>query len=109
MLNSYSGGGRATANSSIKINAVTGNILKNYQKSFFKRFKLDSILSNQLFDEECPHLVKYSTDYYDNSYRSYQKEEKRPVVIIQMMMCGDIDVIAEIMWQDDFDELFRRE
>lgn len=110
MLNSYSKGGNASVNNSIKINAVTGNILKNYQKSFFKRFKLDSALAKQLFDENQPHLIKYTTEYYNNnSYQSYQKEEKRPVVIIQMMMCGDTDVIAEIMWQDDFDDLFRKD
>lgn len=106
MLNSYSSGGNASVNNSIKINAVTGNILKNYQKSFFKRFKLESKLATQLFDEEQPHLSKFTKEYYDNSYNSYMNEEKRPVVIIQMMMCGESEVLAEIMWKDDFDELF---
>lgn len=107
MLNSYSSGGNSSINSSIKINAVTGNILKNYQKSFFKRFKLDSEMAKQLFDEEQPHLSKYTYQYYDNdSYKGYKKEEKRPVVIIQMMMCGESEVLAEIMWQDDFDKMF---
>ncbi|WP_455717772.1 hypothetical protein [Anaerosporobacter sp.] len=105
MLNSYAAGGKANVNNSIKINAVNGNILKNYQKSFFKRFKLDSNLATQLFDEDLPHLSKYTMDYsYD--YRGYNKEEKRPVTIIQMMMCGESEVIAEIMWKDDFDAMF---
>lgn len=107
MLNSYSSGGSASVNSSIKINAVTGNILKNYRKSFFKRFKLESKLATQLFDEERPHLIKYTQKYYgDNDYKTYNSEEKRPVVIVQMMMCGESEVLAEIMWQDDFDAMF---
>jgi formyltetrahydrofolate hydrolase len=107
ILDSYSSS-RTNVSNSIKINAVTGNILKNYQKSFFKRFKLDSTMAKQLFDEELPHLSKYTTEYYNTqSYSSYQKEEKRPVVIVQMMICGESEVLAEIMWKDDFDELFK--
>ena len=108
MLNSYSSGGNASVNNSIKINAVNGNILKNYQKSFFKRFKLESKLATQLFDEEQPHLSKFIKKYYnDVGYgNSYTEEEKRPVVIIQMMMSGESEVLAEIMWKDDFDQIF---
>jgi hypothetical protein len=64
-------------------------------------------MATQLFDEEQPHLSKYSTKYYDSSdYHGYTEEEKRPVVIVQMMMCGESEVLAEIMWQDDFDRMF---
>lgn len=107
ILNSYSSGGSSSVRNSIEINAVSGNILKNYQKSFFKRFKLDGDLAKQLFDEDQPHLNKYTTQYSNNDYRGYQHTEKRPVVIIQMMMCGNCDVLAEIMWQEDFDEMFK--
>lgn len=63
-------------------------------------------MAKQLFDEEQPHLSKFTRQYYDNSSDSYMKEEKRPVVITQMMMCGESEVLAEIMWQDDFDKMF---
>ena len=33
----------------------------------------------------------------------------KPVIVLQMMMCGDMDVIAEIMLKEDFDELFKSE
>ena len=104
MLNSYS-----SANNSIKINAMTGNILKNYQKSFFKRFHLKSELAKQVLDEDQPHLSKTVTKYYgdrDDYEKGYKTTEKRPIVIIQMMICGEMDVIAEIMWKDDFDAMF---
>ncbi|MDF2505918.1 hypothetical protein [Clostridium sp.] len=108
MLNSYSSGGSSSVNNTIKINAVTDNILKNYQKSFFKRFKLDGDIAKSLFDEDQPHLSKYTTKYYDDNYGrdGYKSEEKRPVVIIQMMMCGESEVLAKIMWQDDFNKMF---
>ena len=109
MLNSYSSGGKAIVHNSIKVNAVTGNILKNYRRSFFKRFKLDSDLAKQLFDEQQPHLLKLKTKHWEDSSKrvhSYTEEEKQPVVIIQMMMCGESEVLAELMWQDDFDAMF---
>lgn len=103
--NTYVRGGNTSTN--IKVNAVSGNILKNYQKSFFKRFKLRGDLAAQLFDEEQPHLIKHTTKYSgDGDYRGYESKEKRPVVIIQMMMCGESEVLAEIMWKDDFDLMF---
>ena len=105
MLNSYSSSSIKT-NNLFKVNAVTGNMLKNFPKSFFKRFKLDGDMATQLFDEEQPHLSKFTREYYENSCDSYMKEEKRHVVIIQMMMSGESEVLAEIMWKDDFDELF---
>jgi len=95
MLNSYASGGSANVNNSIKINAVSGNILKNYQKSFFKRFFLNSQLATEVFDENDPHIMERNYPY-----------TKRPIVIIQMMVCGESEVIAEIMWKSDFDELF---
>lgn len=104
MLDSYSSS-KTNINNSIKINAVTGNILKNYQKSFFKRFKLDSQLAKELFDEDMPHLSRQVWNSGDD-YKGYYTTEKRPVVITQMMMCGETDVIAEIMWQDDFNKIF---
>lgn len=41
MFNTYYGGSM-TANASVKINAVTGAILKNHPKSWFERFNLKS-------------------------------------------------------------------
>jgi hypothetical protein len=107
VLNTYNSSNTYSSKNEVKINAVTGNILKNYQKSFFKRFKLESPVASGLFDEDQPYLSKYTKQYYSqNDYKGYNKEEKRPVVIIQMMMCGESEVLAEIMWQDDFDKLF---
>ena len=72
----------------LNINAVSGTILKNYRKSYFKRFHLQSEFAKGLL-------------------QSQAKDSREDVVVVQMMMCGDMDVIAEIMLKEDFDELFR--
>lgn len=77
-------------NTNIKINAVSGTITKNYQKSFFTRFQIDSTFSRHLL---C-----------DNA-----KIEDRKAVVIQCMCAGGKngnEIIAEVMWKDDFDAIF---
>ncbi len=69
------------------VNAVSGNITKTYPKSYFKRFHLKSTLAETLLSDE-PRCCR----------------EK--VQVIQMVICGDMEVIAEIMNQDDYNELF---
>lgn len=75
---------------SLNINAVNGTILKSYAKSFFVRFHLQSDLAKQLFGDN----PKYSCEY---------------VIVLQMMICGDMEVIAELIYKNDFEELFKSE
>ncbi len=83
MLNNYS---------KININAVSGSIAKNYIGSFFKRFNLKSSLAEGLFDTGQPYIMTLG--------------RPKPVVVIQIMICGDMEAMAEIMWKDDFDRVF---
>lgn len=85
----------ATSNNNLNINAITGTILKNYKESFFLRFHLESSLGKKV-------LNKYPKISETDS--SYSKD--KDVVVIQMMMCGDMTVIAELMWKEDFDKLY---
>ena len=39
--------------------------------------------------------------------KNYSGEE--PVVVLQVMLCGDGELLAEVMWKDDFDEIFKAE
>lgn len=71
----------------LNINAVSGTILKNYRKSYFKRFHLKSDFANCLL-------------------HSNPKDGCEDVVVVQMMICGDMEVIAELIYKKDFDELF---
>lgn len=88
----------------LNINAVNGTILKSYPKSFFKRFHLQSDFAKRILNEH-PMMDIHEKNGKAGSYFSNYK----PVVILQMMMCGDMDVIAEIMLKEDFDELFKSE
>ena len=62
-----------------KINAVSGAILKNHPKSWFERFHLKSPRSEELF-------------------KKYSK-----TIILQMVMCGDMEVMAELVDRKDYE------
>jgi hypothetical protein len=85
MIDSYS-----ISNTNIKVNAVSGTLVKNYQKSFFTRFQIDSPYSKSLL---C-----------DNA-----KIADKKAVVIQCMCAGGKngnEIIAEVMWKEDFDKMF---
>lgn len=94
MFNSYSYRGGDT---NIKVNAVSGTMVKNFAKSFFLRFEIGSRMENKLFDKE-PKLQRKHEDY--------DFDVDRPVVVIQSMIIGDKLMLAEVMWKEDFDAMF---
>lgn len=89
MFNSYQN------QQNIKINAVSGTIMKNYKDSFFKRFNLNSPLAKQILT----HYPKYEINQFMSE----------PIVVLQMMICGDMEVVAELMFKKDFDKLFEKD
>lgn len=89
MFNTYHAG-NTTQN--IKINAVTGAILKNHPKSWFERFHLTSPRAKELFQEGGHKFGKYS-----------DKAEKIGITILQMVLCGDMDVMAELVYTKDYE------
>lgn len=92
MFNTYRGG-----DTNIKVNAVSGTIVKNFAKSFFLRFSIGSSMEEKLFDKN-PRLPRPKEGY------SYDVD--CPVVVIQSMIIGDRLMIAEVMWKEDFDAMF---
>ena len=103
MLNAYANNSNKTTNN-IELNAITGTIVKNYKDSFFKRFSLHDKIASQLFDEGGAYLIKTETKYYDDkNWSSYNYDTKIPVVILQMMMCGKVEVLCELIFNVDFD------
>lgn len=67
----------------ININACSGGIYKTYQKSFFLRFNLKSPLSERLLSSE-------------------PKYEGYDVVVLQVIIVGDKELLAEIIREKDF-------
>lgn len=92
MFNSYHAG-----DTNIKVNAVSGTIVKNYRKSFFMRFKVGSNLEDKLFSAN-PEAFTGRYEYGNAVYK--------PAVVIQSMIIGDGIMVAEVMWKEDFDSLF---
>lgn len=77
-------------NTNIKVNAVSGALVKNYQKSFFVRFQIDSPYSRSLLCDD-------------------GKIGNQKAVVIQCMCAGGKnanEIIAEVMWRVDFDKMF---
>lgn len=93
---------------SIKINAVTGSILKNHPKSWFEQFSLKSNRAAQLLHTD-GHTTKkrvYDSPKYGGPY-SYGSERlvddpENNIIVLQMMICGDMEVIAECVRAKDF-------
>lgn len=107
MFNNYHGG---NTTNTLKINACSGGIYKTYNESWFKRFHLNSNLASELFRKENCFYNKrtneYSTDKYKLKDQYYSKDEEniQEVIILQMIICGDMEVIAEIICKNDFDK-----
>ena len=118
MFNSYANGGNASAsaNNYLKINAISGTLIKNHPKSIFVRAKANSTI----FDPTNPRCVfpkaeTYMKTEYDRSnyitgmgwqYESRQVEAKRdkevPCVVLQAMIIGEDSFLCEIVTLDDF-------
>ena len=82
----------ANPTTNIKVNAVSGTLIKTFRKSFFKRFHMNSITAKCVFDENNPSLGDYSKE----------------IVVLQIMLCGDNEFLAELIYKEDYDEMFEK-
>jgi len=73
----------SNSSTEINISAVSGTITKTYVKSWFQRFHLQSHTAGQILTEGYGHCV------------------------LQVMVCGDMQVIAEIITKKDLEEALR--
>lgn len=87
MFNSYSVSNPQTVN----INAVSGTIVKNYKDSFILRFHMNSEMATLILGIN-PRLRR------ESSYK--------PIVVLQVMLCGEKELMAEVMWKEDFDKMY---
>ena len=118
MFNSYASGGdaSASANNYLKINAISGTLIKNHPKSIFVRAKKN----DTIFDPTNPRCVfpkaetymktkQWQKDYIPGrgwTYEDYQVEAKRdkevPCVVLQAMIVGEDSFLCEIVTVEDF-------
>lgn len=90
MFNNYSVNPTQTLN----ISAVSGTIVKNCKDSFIVKFHTKSRMAETLLDAN-PRMKKRD-DYED-------------AVVLQVMLCGEQELMAEVMWKKDFDKMFKPE
>ena len=98
MFNTYNAGNHTN---NIKINAVTGAILKNHHKSWFERFHLNSARAKELLTEGGHHATKtvYNDRYMlDRTVKAPEKD----ITVLQMVICGDMEVMAELVYTKDY-------
>ena len=94
MFNNYSyKGGNTTTN----INAVTGAILKNHPKSWFECFHLNSPRANRLLKEGSDKGERQEYPYHN-------KWKHKPITVLQMVICGDMCVVAECVYAEDLEQ-----
>ena len=91
MFNNYSYKG---GNTTTHINAVTGAILKNHPKSWFECFHLRSNRAQRL-------LVEGGDEGKRKEYPYHDKWIHKPITVLQMVLCGDMEVIAECVYTED--------
>ena len=109
--NNYHAGNHSTTNN-LHINAITGAILKNHPKSWFEKFHLDSPRAKELFERGGHRGYRIEKQFaYQNLvtredvYKDVKVyDEEKDVIILQMVICGDMEVLAEIVWARDFHE-----
>ena len=89
MFNTYHAG-----NTSVKINAVTGAILKNHPKSWFERFNLKSSRASQLLTSGGHEFDRWREE---GLYKKY-----KGITVLQMVVCGDMEVMAELVYTNDY-------
>ncbi len=84
----------------VNINAVTGAILKNHPKSWFERFHLNSERANQLLMEG----GDVGKELVKGEYSSWEKENpEKAITVLQMVICGDMEVMAELVYKKDYE------
>ena len=84
----------------IKINAVTGAILKNHPKSWFERFHLNSLREKELL-EEGGHKGGRDVNCRNYTFHDPQKD----IIVLQMVLCGDMEVLAECVYAKDYQKI----
>ena len=95
MFNTYHAGDNIQTT---QINAVTGAILKNHPKSWFERFHLKSSRAELLLQEG-----GYQFAQSDKWYERDKSAQHGGITILQMVICGDMEVMAELVYTKDYE------
>lgn len=93
MTNNYNVSNPQTVN----VDAISGTIVKNFKDSFILRFNMKSEMASTILGRN-PKLRM--EDSYESKYRQ--------IVVLQVMSCGEKELLAEVMWKEDFDKMYEQ-
>ena len=98
-------------NNNIDINSVSGTLVKNYRNSFFYQCKEGSKECGYLFNPENPRIYvssKIKDAITEKEWRGgdYYTVYYKQVVVLQSMILADGILLNEVIWKDDFDNMF---
>jgi hypothetical protein len=104
-VNSFKIGGNTTK---VSFNTPSiGMIQKSHPKSKFIKFHFTSKMAERLLDSiEETHVLKSVTKFHDidRHYGSYEEQTKIPVTVLQLMVFGQDNFLAEIVYNNDLIE-----
>ena len=117
---SYSKGGHASANNNLKINAISGNLVKNHPLSIFVTATCKSTLFDPTnprynFPKIDPQVVTKTnyrskwngSEWEDQHYQATEMFDKEiPCTVLQAMIIGDGLFLCEIVKTSDFLDYF---
>ncbi|MGL4484823.1 MAG: hypothetical protein ACRCUS_07720 [Anaerovoracaceae bacterium] len=98
MFNNYHAGNYKTENTQ-KVNAVTGTLIKTDSDSWFERIPLLSERALELLTEGGHKAFKEEKNEKYGYTKRIDNPEKN-IIILQIMLCGDMEVIVECKYQE---------
>lgn len=115
MLNSSSISHGGNASLKLKINAVSGSLVKNHAKSFFVKVNADSeegqiLFSNSpmwperefgLFNGRMSKRQENCTGAFGMTVLDSKKGYWKPVQVLQAMILGDNNFFCEVVYEED--------
>ena len=100
---------KTTNSHNVNINAVSGAILKTHPQSWFQRFHLQSKMADELLTEGGHKAKKSKSVEYEYSWRRgeyhtvWEDDPDNDIIVLQMVICGDMEVIAECVHRSDYE------
>lgn len=83
------------SDTNIRVNAVSGGIVKNHKDSFFLRFNLKGAEAEAMLNPSPCRLRKATYD--EKNKPPYEPYVKVPVEVLQLVIVGDMEVVAEVI------------
>ena len=88
-------------NFNYNINAVSGTIRKSHPKSIITKVDLNDTLLDKI--KPMYKTREWHETYHNNTLdRGYYAEVENPVIILQVMLCGDNQCLVEFVLKKDF-------